>query len=97
MIIDKRNRCAIDPTQYIPADCLEQILTKEIVTAADPNLEVFVISIAFERQYFEIKDNYAFTGYFRCKLDQLKLLGFHSIVVSIIKFNKETVEESVVK
>lgn len=81
VIIDKRTRCAIDPTQHFATDRVELILTKKMVTANESNLEVFVISIGLERQYFESEGNYQLTGYFQCKLDQLKLLGFHPIVV----------------
>lgn len=83
IIIDVRNRLAVDRAAFFPAPTNScHIITKEMITDNDPNLVAIAFSVASDYQYYHIDDNRHLIGTFQWKINQLNLIGWRTIVVN---------------
>lgn len=57
------------------------ITTKAMVTSDDANLVAIAICVANENQHFHIGAKPHLIRGFKCKIEQLQLIGYHPIVV----------------
>lgn len=80
LIFNKRTKEIGHLTANFSPELDGKILRANDLTGANPSLKAIAIVPAALKQYQH--DLSRFTGYFRCKLDQLKLLRFETIVVS---------------
>lgn len=84
--IDKTTGQAIDVSHRFPPPYTGQMISAAQIIGDDPNLEIYAFSNGYFRS-FEVKSKRPM-GIMRQRLQQLKLLGFHAILVSTIRQQK---------
>lgn len=89
--LDKTSLKPVDISENFPPLYKSKIIKAESLTKDDPNLMIFAFVAGHIKEYLVDEKNKCENvpiGYMSQKIEQLKILGFHPVIVSVDHFSE---------
>lgn len=92
VVLDVKRKRAVSKLKLFPPNQSGDYFDKKTLTDNNKDLEVFAVVLAGKQHYLNKDPAMALSGMFKDKIKQLKLLGFHPIVVHIFFLNAKNTQ-----